>query len=296
MKKEFIEHRTAFLYVPGLLLALLFAALFVASWRSGEKFGHVQAMTWDQAQTGLDVFNMFNAGVMILWLGYLVLMLFFYFAASFSDDRKNNALLFWKSMPLSDLEIMGTKALAGLSVFPAIILGWALVSAILGYVAVAIISAANPLVASFNTGADLWTFLNLELSAIAFIAITLLWYLPLFAFVGLLGTLVRNWAVPAFILILVVISSLESIITFTSQGVFARFLDERFNAPLQILGDIVHGAGRAAMPDIADMVAVGNFVPRFLGQIDWVGMVGGWLAAALFIYLASEYRRRRLGV
>ena len=58
-----------------------------------------------------DIFNAFYSVSIIVWLGYLTLMLFVFFASSFSADRKDNALLFWKSIPVSDLEILGTKPL-----------------------------------------------------------------------------------------------------------------------------------------------------------------------------------------
>ena len=41
-----------------------------------------------------------------LWLAYLAVALFFYFGDAFSADRRNNAMLFWKSMPVSDLKIL----------------------------------------------------------------------------------------------------------------------------------------------------------------------------------------------
>ena len=54
----------------------------------------------------------------LLWGVYLLVTLFFYFADAFSADRRNNAMLFWKSMPVSDLKMLTSKMLAGLAVLP----------------------------------------------------------------------------------------------------------------------------------------------------------------------------------
>ncbi len=55
------------------------------------------------------------------WTFYLLITLFFYYADAFSADKRNNAMLFWKSMPVSDLKVLSSKMVAGLTVFPALI-------------------------------------------------------------------------------------------------------------------------------------------------------------------------------
>ena len=295
LKKEYIEHKAAFLYVPGILIFLLLLAFSTAVWRNSSNL-HMMNEVGEMGMPlgGIDIFNGLYAMSILGWTGYLTLMLFFYFASSFSADRKNNSLLFWKSLPISDLNIMGAKTLAGLTVFPVIILIWSFVGALVGFIAVSLASLVSPFIGQLNSGTNFWTTLNLEISAVIFMVITLLWYLPLFAFVGLLGTLMRSWAVPAFILILAMISGLEAIIVFGDDGPISRLLDQRFNAPFKSLESVVPGAGNVMPDSVHSVVSVGNFVPAFVAQIDWTGMVLGWLVAGLFIYLASEYRRRRL--
>ena len=63
-------------------------------------------------------------GMGALWFVYLMAALFFYYADAFNADRRNNAMFFWKSMPLSDFKILSSKMLAGLTIFPALIFGW----------------------------------------------------------------------------------------------------------------------------------------------------------------------------
>ncbi|MCF6325783.1 MAG: hypothetical protein L3J21_00670 [Devosiaceae bacterium] len=295
LRKEFIEHKTAFLYVPGILMGLLFLAFFVAVWRNGAQLGMLGNVI--AHGEGFDLFAMLYSGSLAVWLGYLTLMLFFYFAASFHVDRKNNSLLFWKSLPVSDLEIMATKTLAGLTVFPAIIMFWAFLGAIIGYISLNTVGAFSPVISSINSGTSFWAFINVQVSAMVFIITSLLWYLPLFAFAGLLGVLLRNWAVPAFILIVAMISALESILTFSMlsrQGVFEQMIEDRLSAPFEIIRSMLNQPGSRVGPDTFEIVSMAEFIPGFLSQIDWVQMSLGWAIAAIFIYVASEYRRRRI--
>ena len=64
---------------------------------------------------GYGVFDVGYAGIALLWFGYLLIALFFYFADAFSADRRNNAMLFWKSMPQGDFKILLSKLVAGLT-------------------------------------------------------------------------------------------------------------------------------------------------------------------------------------
>ncbi len=292
LKKEFIEHKIPFLYVPGIFVILIFGSFFISAWRHGKNWE--MASMFVPANEGIDIFNAFYSVSIILWLGYLTLMLFVYFSASFSADRKNNALLFWKSLPVSDLEALGVKTLAGMVMFPLVIMGWALATAVLGFVILSVVSATSPLVAALNSGTNLWTTLNVEISSLIFVSMSLLWYLPIFTFVGLLGTVLRGWAIPAFILLMVMVEVIESIVNFAQGGQISDWLSFRIEAPFRIASDMADNIVGNAEFEVIEIVSVLNFVPAFLSRIDWTEMVAGWLFAAIFVYLASEYRRRRL--
>ncbi len=292
LKKEFIEHKIPFLYVPGIFVTLIFGSFFVSAWRHGKNWE--MASLFVPQNEGIDLFNAFYSVSIVLWLGYLTLMLFVYFSASFSADRKDNALLFWKSLPVSDLEVLGVKTLAGMLMFPLVIMGWALATAVFGYIILSAVSATSPLVAALNSGTSLWTLLNVEVSSLIFVGMSLLWYLPIFTFVGLLGTVLRGWAIPAFILLMVMVGVLESIINFAQGGQISEWLSFRFEAPFRIASDMAENIAGNAEFRVMDIISVTNFVPAYLSRIDWTEMVAGWLFAAIFVYLASEYRRRRL--
>ena len=68
--------------------------------------------------SALKIYEMGYLVLLALWLAYLAVALFFYFGDAFSADRRNNAMLFWKSMPVTDLKILTSKMLAGLHAVP----------------------------------------------------------------------------------------------------------------------------------------------------------------------------------
>src|SRR3569623_2020754 len=102
--REYLEHRMAFLYFPLGILGLL--AVSAASGFAVNRTHFIQHIdigrTWKLVEIGYLV-------VSALWIAYLGIALFFYFGDAFSADRRNNAMLFWKSMPVSDLKIIAAK-------------------------------------------------------------------------------------------------------------------------------------------------------------------------------------------
>jgi len=90
------------------------------------------------------------------------------------------------------------------------------------------------------------------------------------------------------------VSALESILSFSASGVFAQMLEDRLVMPFKIIKDITESQAYLLPANMFDTISIANFVPKFLSQIDWAQMAIGWGLAALFIYIASEYRRRRL--
>ncbi len=294
LKKEFIEHKVAFFNVPAIIISIVTITIIFGILVNGNEWRVKTKYISNMDISGFDLFNTIYAFSIMGWLVFLLLMLFFYFASSFSADRKDNALLFWKSLPISDLQIMSVKTLAGLIVFPLTIMLWSLVAALFTFIIFLVLGAFLPVMSDIGSQTNFVTLLNIQGSALVFIAITLLWYLPLFGAVGLLGTFVRGWAVPAFILLLLLGKILESIFTLSNGGYFSDLMSERFGAPFEAISNVFSSPNFSTNVDAGGFSFIGNFVPAYIAQINWIGMVSGWLVAAIFIFIASEYRRRRI--
>lgn len=279
--REYLEHRGAFLFAPALILGVLTAIML-----SGVAFGRFQVEEKFDLIPVLKVFEFGFLAVSGLWFLYLMAALFFYYADAFSADRRNNAMLFWKSMPVSDFKILSSKLLAGLSLFPALIFGAMLVSGLLVFAGIVfsalMLGQTVPSLAAFiGSAAQVAGF------SLVFIPLALLWYAPFFAWVGLLSTLFRRWSIPLAFLIPGLAGLAENLLFNGSgpeHGYLLGYLHDRLQFGIERM-DLDESMILAPL-DAAAMLT------RLLATIDWTQFAGGLVVAALLVYVASEYRRR----
>lgn len=285
IKREFIEHRIAFLYAPAVLLAIFSIAVLFAI-VSGRAEVDLPAT---DIPLGAEIYRIGVGGAFVLWSAYMLIGLFFYYADSFSADRRNNALLFWKSMPQSDLKILTSKALSGITVFWGLVVCFALLTAIFIYVVLLIVSVKYPVIVPPGLGVAAGSFVQMGFVGAIYLALVLLWYAPLFAWVAGLSTLFRRWSIPLAILIpgtVIVLEYLNSLRVGGGQPIgeylswrFQSFLDEA-DAAMVLLGQ---GDGAPQM-----------LLSLIVARIDWIEMGLGLIIGTAIVYLASEVRRRRI--
>ncbi len=284
IKREYLEYRRAFLFAPCVLLAIFTAAALFAI-VAGEA---IFDLTARQLPSGVEIYQTCIGIVFVSWSAYLLIGLFFYYSDSFSADRRDNALLFWKSMPQSDLKILTSKALAGITIFLGLIFGFALLTAILVYLMLLIITAQHSLITAPGLIEAVWSFAEMGVVGAIYLVLTLLWHAPGLAWVAGLSTVFQRWSIPLAFLIPGTVILLEYINSIGgSTRPIADFLTWR-----------IHG-----FPNKADALAIllgqaeGGalaLVGLILADIDWLHMGIGLIFTAAIIYLASEYRRRRI--
>lgn len=283
VKREYLEHRGAFILGPAILLGLMLIASVYMTWSIG-----FQSEFQGDLPSALRFYEATFAALAAGWWFYLLVMLFFYFADAFSSDSRNNSMLFWKSMPQSDLKIFTAKMGAAYSVFPTAIFLAVAISGIIAYLPA--LSAGNilPGYVAPGFGETLSAYFNILGTAAVFFALGLLWYAPFFAWVGLLSVLFRRWAIPLAFLIPATLALFENLITRGGDrrgGTVFNFLKDRKNLHFEgldfetiwIFGEPWHASG---------------LIPRMLAGMDWVSLIGGLVVAAVLLYVASEYRRR----
>jgi ABC-2 type transport system permease protein len=283
--REYLEHRMAFVYFPvGILV------LFALSAGSGLVFNRVRFVTGLQIGNTLKMFELGYIILIALWLAYLAVALFFYFGDAFSADRRNNAMFFWKSMPLSDLKIVASKFFAGILLFPAIIL---IVAAVTGLVFFAIVNVAPMVLAGLflpDPIVTLRSFGQITLFALVYLFFAVLWYAPFLAWVGGLSTIFGRWSLPLAFVIPGFLSVIENMLFFGTGprgGYIWSYLGHRWQFGLSDIG-------YAAIVTEPTPFGASSFIQLLLHQIDWVAMGGGLVFAAVVLYLASQYRRRRI--
>ncbi len=283
IKREYLEHRGAFLYAPGVILGIMTLVLVFGI--ASNRFQMHQEIGVPSA---LKFFEFGFLAVGLLWCMYLLVALFFYYADAFSADRRNNAMLFWKSMPVTDFKVLASKSLAGMTILPAMIFGAYLLTGVLIYVVTMITAMILPRLGVPGVFEFIASAVNIAGFALVCLVTALLWYAPFFAWVGALSTMFRRWSIPLAFLIPGLIGLAENLIlndTGPRAGYFLTYLSERLK-----FGTDNMQFEKTIFSDTSFDASV--MIPRFLGGVDWSQLVGGLIVAALLVYLASEYRRR----
>lgn len=212
VKREFWEHRGGFLWAPlitgSVFLILNVMALITAEvlgMRNGMHFGgndlHMlieRADAGDLAKvgTGLDLALLSSTGIIGIVMGFVVL---FYCLGSLYDDRRDRSILFWKSLPISDMRTVLSKVVSAVVLVPVI-------AVVIG-IAIGVIQLIMfAIVLSFH-GINAWQLLMLAhpvrtvLAMITAVPLYALWALPAVGWLMLCSAWARSkpflWAVAA---------------------------------------------------------------------------------------------------
>jgi ABC-2 type transport system permease protein len=283
IKREYLEHRGAFLYAPIVLLVTFTLAIAAAIGANKLRLPYEVGVP-----SALKFYEIGFAFIAALWFFYLMVALFFYYADAFSADRRNNAMFFWKSMPLTDFKVLSSKMLAGMTVFPALIFLAVLVTGVVLYFHTMLAVVAMPRLIVPSAFEVIASSLRIGFFALVYLALALLWYAPFYAWVGALSTVFRRWSIPLALLIPGLIGLLENLFfsdTGPRAGYFLTFIRQR--ADFSPDRDAMQAAFLSEGP-----VDVGLLLQSLFAGIDWVQLAGGLIFAALAVYAASEYRRR----
>jgi ABC-2 type transport system permease protein len=136
VRRELIENRSGWAVTSAFGALFVFAALLAV-------FGLVRIGVMDGSMTlaeigdeldpasiaiGLQIMLMSIAMVLNLVMTFVV---FFYFLDALYNERKDRSILFWKSLPVSDLQVVGSKYLTGIAAIPLLTVGVFVVTAVL---------------------------------------------------------------------------------------------------------------------------------------------------------------------
>jgi ABC-2 type transport system permease protein len=209
-------------------------------------------------------------------LGFVV---FFYLLDSLLGERKDRSILFWKSLPVSDTQVVASKALAALVLAPLIAL---LVSAAtqLGSGAIWAIRGSDAVgLVSF----EFTPWFQLQIGSLLLAAATIVWYLPLAGYLMLVSVWARKNAFLWALLPPVGVMLAERI--FLGSIHFARFLGDRFFGAYVIMGkDNAHFEFHSVLGFFAARVGRVFVEPK-----TWIGIA----VAAVMFYVIVRIRRYR---
>lgn len=212
----------------------------------------------------------------------MVIVLFFYLLDSLLAERKDRSILFWKSLPISDSEVVLSKTATALVLAPAIVLVVSSVTQILFGAILWLRFHGTPL-GGWVTGWNPAVWIQVQAGFLALIPAVVVWYLPLAGYLLLVSVWARKnaflWAVlpPAAVLLV------EAMILQSHN--FADFLGRRFAGVFMIM-DLPDSDGQSA-PSLA--VLLSHVVRVFTHAETWLGV----LVAIGFIVAAIRIRRYR---
>lgn len=212
VKREFWENRTSFIKTPvitaGILMALLL--LGIAPWhhRIAGFIEQHQSANPAASAFGSEVFSELSkqqtittdagylvhgfAAVYSIFALILLLVLMFYFADTLYSDRRDQSILFWKSMPVSERDTVLSKLVAGAAGAPAF---YAIAALATGAAFLLIFVVYAGLIWDIPTpdaGAMALTFVQCALGLILGWCLMALWYLPLFCWLLFCSAFVRK--------------------------------------------------------------------------------------------------------
>jgi ABC-2 type transport system permease protein len=275
VRRELWEHRSIYL-APLAVAAIFLLGFFINSFKLPRRMPALLALDWsEQHQALLQPYDFAGGVIMVV----MMLVSIYYSLDALFSERRDRSILFWKSLPVSDLTVVLSKAAIPLVIIPVIcyVLTFLLHLTMLLWSSVVLLASGQ----SIST---LWAQVSLFQTTVMIlyhlVTVHTLWYAPIYGWLLLVSAWSRRapflWAV----LPPLAIAVLEKILFNTWY--FARSIGYRFTGPQAFV-----------FPSHADMPmhAMTSLDPgRFFASL---GLWLGFLAAAIFLLLAARVRRYR---
>ena len=216
----------------------------------------------------------------------VVLSIFFCLSA-LSNERRDRSILFWKSLPVSDTQVVLAKALVPLLVVPLIVLGTLIVAQLamllIGTVALFVVGTGVP---TLWMG---WPIAQFELTLLYLMITGVLWYAPIYAWCLMVSSWARRavflWAVlPWFGLFII-----EKLALGTDY--IGSLIDYRLYGVLHLDFNFPHFPQHANIKLIPVINPLNDITPErfFLSPGLWLGLA----ATVAFLAAAVWFRRTR---
>ncbi len=306
LRREFWENRGGFIWAPaiaGIIVVVLNLILAVigsiaarrSMGNSGFKLDGVAPEEFNR-MLGAAGDGMLLSGVVLACV-VLAFVVFFYALGALYDDRRDRSILFWKSLPVSDLEMVLSKATWALVLAPLYALGVGLLIGVALWVCCALTITVNGLPAA---GAVFTQSHPLRIigGVLASLPVYVAWALPTVGWLMFCSAAARSkpflWAVMVPVLACVVISMVSilpgvriahDLVWYT--GVYRGLMSVvpgTWYLPLN--GDVLDPAIQAAAPEqLADAIDLTRSWQIFATADLWIGVAVGVAFITLAVYL-----------
>lgn len=295
IKRELWENQSLFVYVPiGIslfMVLLLLLSLFVMNVEIGGDVEFSSKSDWDHHEVivesahdgadGMPIRELFIAKIKQLASDeadvrrenvnkvlqilntplrlVLILVMFYYLMGCLYEERKNRSILFWKSMPVSDLATIGSKLMSALIVAPIIFFICMLLTDIcaLGMTSILAVMGGVPVWSVLWSGAIGYWF-SLPLIFIIYVC----WALPIIGWVLFVSSFAKS--IPTIWVIGIPIGVIIAEAILFGSAMFRDFITR--HASMNMSPGTTEG-----FPDIHSMIALTMNLDMLLGLV--VGLV-----------------------
>ena len=288
IRREIQEHKLAFIYAPfivALVLCLVIISVYLgltdiqtttfnfSTELYDEEFQEDMLQATPESKTAV-----IRAGLTVLGLPILLTVgfgLLAYSLSTFADERKDRSLIFWRSLPVSDLTTVMSKLIFVVIIIPLLVVPNLFLLQLISLLSVSIYFVSNDIV-SFGY---VWTsyFISDWFRIIFSLWAQALWTLPILLWLMLAGTYFKKPVIGA-IVPLVALVVLEGII-FKANNI-QEFIENRLGFWTRSDTFPIEYA-ETRVVDISDIYLL------FTTQAFWIGILASAVLIAGIVYTRS---------
>ena len=287
--REIQEHKVAFVYAPffvSFILCFVIASVYFGGTSIQTDQFNFSTEYYDeeirqamQSVSSVSRIDIVRTGLLVLGFPILLTVgfgLLAYSLSTFADERKDRSLIFWRSLPVSDLTTVLSKVFVVTLIVPLMVLPYIILLQLVAMTSASIFFATNDIV-SFGW---LWgSYIITDWFRIIFsLWAQALWSLPLFLWLMLAGTFaarpIAGAIVPPVILIVLegVIFKTNLVLEFIENRIGFWSRSDSFPKEYQELRVV----------DISDILLL------FSTQAFWIGILASVILVAGIVYFRSS--------
>ena len=287
--REIQEHKVAFVYAPfyvSFVLCFVIASVYFGGTSIQTDQFNFSTEYYDeeirqamQSVSSISRIDIVRTGLLVLGFPILLTVgfgLLAYSLSTFADERKDRSLIFWRSLPVSDLTTVLSKVFVVTLIVPLMVLPYIILLQLVAMTSASIFFATNDIV-SFGW---LWgSYIITDWFRIIFsLWAQALWSLPLFLWLMLAGTFaarpIAGAIVPPVILIVLegVIFKTNLVLEFIENRIGFWSRSDSFPKEYQELRVV----------DITDILLL------FSTQAFWIGILASVILVAGIVYFRSS--------
>lgn len=255
--------------------------------REREHIAEAMAYDNDRKQT-VYAFSYLMIGGLIS--GFMCIVVFFYLIDCLFTERRDRSILFWKSMPVSDTQVVLSKFLTAMVVVPA---GVILLSSVTQLLLLGIwnLRFSGSVVGMMTPDWDILSWVHSVAIEAGFMLGGIMWYAPIAAYFLLLSAFVKRMVFLWAVIPLIAAPLLEFL--FLRSSHLAEFIGQRFTGYAKELNidpvNIRMTHDGPDMPRVQDLYDSFHMSGMFTSLEAWLGIA----AAAALLFVTIRIRRYR---